>query len=625
MNIFDLIDASKISSDDKKIIQALVDYEVNFNHIITIMNHRRVNNSNIIDIIRELGFPESDIVAKALAKAYNLTYVSPTDVEYLHRDNFIQNKNILFFETLVKISSSESVPISYNEEKNELVIAVSDGSIAKSTIDNFKSIFSINLNRNKLVMPKFLVAIASKETVENVYLKVFSKTYEETMNTLENFTMGKSLPTADTMVATLIRHACYSGVSDIHFRPLSNSGLVGMRIDGKVSEFCALKKDDFERIIQTLKRNGRINSVIVDTKEASYDPPEGFKDLSERYAFRVQINNTVRGEAVVIRILDGRSNISSLDSIGFDDDVKERLLALTKQSSGLVVVAGPTGSGKTTTLNAILKKIDPIEKVVQTVENPVEYVFGAWQQHEISRVEDENRTEGEKWQKYFKGLLRNDIDVALLGEVRDKPTADAALELGNTGHLVFTTIHSNSASSVITRFDQMGIDMGIFGEVGRAVLAQRLVSKLCPYCKTKLEFDSEITQKTLSEIIKTITQSLPMLSDRNKKKWANRLGIPVENLSSIDKNLLFEKISLYKERKNGCDLCRYTGFKGRVGIYELLDINNKVKNKILKKETGHEITSEIALLDKMWGVGISHILSGETTLDEMASQVAREE
>lgn len=613
------------SSGDIDILIELEKFGVPKDQIKVLVNHKSISEKGIIDISRELGFPESELMAKAIAFASKTNYIDPFQATLVNKGSFQrlnENENERFFNLLRSFSERSRVPLSYDKDKNELTILVSE----KNQIANARTRCLNIKNFDEKI--KIKVDIASQETVENIYLKIFTETEKEALDLVKKINEGQGR--IDDVINNIIKHACFSGVSDIHFKPLSDSGMINFRKDGNITEFCALKKDVFEKVVNKIKTEGKQNSIIQETAEASYEAPPEMAEVSERYTFRVQISNTIRGEGVVFRILDSRNNIASLESIGFDPLSEKELKDVTRKSSGLLLITGPTGSGKTTTLYSLLKRIDPIKKEIQTVENPVEYHFGSWQQHEIGRKQEQSRTEGDKWKAYFKGLLRNDIDVGLLGEVRDSPTAEAALELANTGHLVFTTLHTNSASRAITRMIQMKVDMGIFFDIGLAIFAQRLIGKLCDHCKEVCEKDSVEVEEFSNELVSTLKKSLELF-DRNNiedvkclEMWANKLKTTVNNLPNIDAEYIKNNIPLYKAK--GCSYCSNNGFNGRKIVYELVKIDNKLRSKVDKgfKSSG-QLLADYPLIKKMWGVGLLRIIDGETTLNELKDRVDKEE
>lgn len=611
MAIFNKSDDNRLDKEGM-LISALLELGVNQEHIDTVLRHKKMSKKPFINVIREVGFPESETVAEAMSLAFSRGYVDPISVQELSRADFPE------METLTYLSDKTICAVGYDKETKTIKVAISEESQISQAKDSFYT-----------ALPNYNIEInfASQETIENTYLKIFSNTKAEIDVILKKIEKNNEDSTIDVskFMSLIVKHACFTGVSDIHFNPLHTTGMVKFRIDGDLKEFCALPREIFDRAVKTVKMSGNINGEIQDTKEGSYeiDDPE-----LERYNFRVQFNKTVNGVSAIFRILDSRNNVASINSIGFDEKTRNKLIDLTQKSAGLVLITGPTGSGKTTTLYSLLKLIDPLKTAIHTVENPVEYELGAWNQHEISRKEEVGKTEGDKWQVYFKGLLRNDIDVGLLGEVRDKSTADAALQLSNTGHLVWTTLHTNSAGRAITRLSEMGVNMGAFADVALAIVAQRLVKKLCTYCKVKEK--DEIAYKTAEETYLVIEESADLMSDEEKMRWTDIIGYNVfadleEGSKSKVETIEAIKNSIDLYTVAGCDHCGNGGFKGRKAVYEVLSVNKKNRGLIATGATGDTVMETVPITERMWGVGLEAILKGETTLNELKRRVNKDD
>lgn len=607
--IFNNSENSRLSKE-QMLINALIELGVNQEHIDTVLRHKKMSRKSFINVIREVGFPESETVAEAMSLAFGKSYIDPISVQELNPADFPE------IEKLRSLAGESICAVGYDEETKTIKVAISE----ESQINEVNNSYATSL-----VGYHIEAVFASQETIENTYLKVFSNTEKDIMKILKTIERNPEAKVDVTSLMTLIvKHACFTGVSDIHFNPLHTTGMVKFRVDGDLKEFCALPRDIFDRAVQTVRTSGNINTEVQDTREGSYevDDPE-----LERYNFRVQFNKTINGVSAIFRILDSRNNIASINSIGFDEKTKNKLIDLTQKSAGLVLITGPTGSGKTTTLYSLLKLIDPLKTAIHTVENPVEYELGAWNQHEISRKEEAGKTEGDKWQVFFKGLLRNDIDVGLLGEVRDKSTADAALQLSNTGHLVWTTLHTNSAGRAITRLSEMGVNMGAFADVALAVVAQRLVKKLCSHCK--VEVDNDIGNTTSKEIYSVLEESSEIMDDIEKARWSEMLGFNV--FSDIEEGVkgyeIVEKIksSIDLYTSTGCSHCENTGYKGRKAVYEVLSVNKKNRSLIATGATGDKVMETVPITERMWGVGIEAILKGETTLNELKRRVNKDD
>jgi type II secretory ATPase GspE/PulE/Tfp pilus assembly ATPase PilB-like protein len=377
-----------------------------------------------------------------------------------------------------------------------------------------------------------------------------------------------------TLISALLRHACLVGASDIHLYRSGRVGLVRLTVDGIGQVFRVLPDDCFERVLTRLIHDARAREDELrqaGLREGALDPgelaalPDGA--FFARYAFRVELGQARSGRTAVIRILDRESDTADFDSLGFDQETAQALRRLVQQSSGLVLITGPTGSGKTTTLYALLKLIDPEQVSIQSIENPVEFHHGLWMQYEVRRLADH---EGTEWARWLKGLLRNAPRVILMGEVRDGETARILMEGANTGHLVFTTLHANSAASAIGRLRRLGVDPGDLADALLAVLAQRLVRALCPSCAQP--------------------------DSRAGKRWPN----------------------LRRARPDGCDACAGAGYRGRLVVFELLQANPAVRAAILDGAVSDALRRAGYLGGRaLWDSGDALLAAGRTSLDEL--------
>jgi len=269
----------------------------------------------------------------------------------------------------------------------------------------------------------------------------------------------------------------------------------------------------------------------------------------------------------VIRLLDRESTTADFDSLGFDATTAGTLRRLIQQSSGLLLITGPTGSGKTTTLYALLKLIDPEQVSVQSIEHPVEFQHGLWMQYEVRRLADH---EGQEWARWLKGLLRNAPRVILMGEVRDGETARILMEGANTGHLVVTSLHANSAASAVGRLRRLGVDAGDLADALLAVLAQRLVRTLCPAC------------------------------------------------SEADPDAGPDQPRLRRAAPQGCPECRHTGYRGRRLVHELLLSNPRVREAILEGSPSDALRDAGYLAGQtLWHSGGALLATGQTSREEL--------
>lgn len=529
-------------------------------HIELALQQRKLRREPLSMVMRDLGLLSVEKVAKALALHKGYAYFAPEMIDEVNREALLE-------AGIDGSATPDVIPVALRE--NTLFVAIADERQEQTAKNSFF--------REKRQI-RFL--IASQETIQTAYRRLFAKTVEEFDKALAGNPEDPAYH--NKLLEALLRHACFVGVSDIHMAPSSQSGLILLRVDGVRQNFRVLSKETLDRLIRILATDGRVNDMSTMAEASIETPPE---DLKDRYGFRVELGNSVNGQTAVIRILDRHGTTADFDSLGFDQETTATLLRYIQTSAGLVFVTGPTGSGKTTSLYSLLKMIDPLERSVQTIENPAEYRSGLWYQYEIKR--GTKTDEGREWSEWFRGILRNDPDVVLLGEVRDKGTAQTVVDAANTGHLVFTTLHTNTAIKTVSRLREMGLDMDALANVLLGVLAQRLVRRLCPMCKVQ---DNALNTR--------------------------------EELKSLN-NPQGRPHTPFKAGK-GCPHCRHTGYRGRRMIYEVLDVNDTIRRLIASNDASHRLLEYLPASKRMWNHGLLLVSYGETSVDELKRVAVKE-
>jgi len=369
-------------------------------------------------------------------------------------------------------------------------------------------------------------------------------------------------------VNTVISYAVKNRASDIHIEPEENILRVRLRIDGVLHTFTEVAKNMHPAIISRIKILARLN--IADKLR----PQDGQFQMtidSKKVDFRVSTFPTFWGECAVLRLLDRSSVLIGLGELGFSPENLIKFNALIKKPYGIILVTGPTGSGKTTTLYSALEAIRSEEKNIITLEDPVEYTLPLIRQVQI------NPKQGLTFATGLRAVLRQDPDVIMVGEIRDLETAEIAVQAALTGHLVFSTLHTNNAATAVTRLVDIGVEPYLIASSLIGVLAQRLVRKICPACKEGY--------KPKPEILKY-------------------LGLE-------------ENIELFKGK--GCEECNNTGYKGRTGIFELLIIDDTIREMILKNKSANEI-HQVAVtkgMKTMRDDGFEKVKKGITTIEEV--------
>jgi len=358
--------------------------------------------------------------------------------------------------------------------------------------------------------------------------------------------------------------------SDIHFEPLEKKFRVRFRIDGLLYEVVAPPKRIERPVLARVKLMAKMDLA---EKRLPQDGRIMLDIGGKPIDFRVSSLPGIYGESIVLRILDKTSMMKGLEELGFLDDDLQSWNALLQYSGGLVLVTGPTGSGKTTTLYASLQTLNTMDRKLMTVEEPVEYQIPGINQSPV------NSEIGLTFASILRAFLRQSPDIILVGEIRDFETADIALRAALTGHLVFSTLHTNNAPGAITRLIDMGAPPFLIASSVQGVMAQRLVRVLCPYCKEKIEPDEKLA-KTLK----------------------------------IQKG---EEINVCQPK--GCNECNFTGFRGRKGIFEIFAMNDTLRELTLRRASVSELR-EAAIQNGMHMMiddGLRKVKLGITTLDEV--------
>lgn len=376
------------------------------------------------------------------------------------------------------------------------------------------------------------------------------------------------------LVHLIIQEAVRNRASDIHVEPMLDRLRVRYRIDGVCYEVDAPAKRLQGAIISRIKIMAQLH---VEEKRRPQDGKIALKMLGRDLDLRVSTLPASHGESVVMRILDKKSVSFGLEDIGFHESDLKVFDSLIMKPNGIVLITGPTGSGKTTTLYSALYRLNTSDRKIITAENPVEYTISGLNQCQI------NPDTGMTFQRALRAMLRQAPNIILVGEIRDSETAEIAIQSALTGHLVFSTLHTNDAPSALTRLIDMGVAPFLVASSIQAVMAQRLIRMICPDCKAPYEEDvARLRSVGLRE-----------------EQYAGR--------------------TFY--HGTGCDTCRNVGFKGRKGIFELMVMNPRLREMAFNKTTTDELREQ-AIRDGMNTLlddGIRKVLDGLTTLEEVLS------
>jgi type IV pilus assembly protein PilB len=380
------------------------------------------------------------------------------------------------------------------------------------------------------------------------------------------------------LVNSIILQAAEDGASDLHFDPAEDALVVRLRVDGVLHEVQRIPKRLAPGVTTRLKVLAKLD--IAERRK----PQDGRISLNAKAAgrmldIRVAVLPTVEGEGVVMRLLDKSKRPPTLEELGLSDEMRAMFAEIIQKPTGALLVTGPTGSGKSTTLYASLAEISRPEINVITVEDPVEYRLAGLNQVQV------NNKAGLTFANALRSILRSDPDVVMVGEIRDAETAKISIEAALTGHFVLSTLHTNDAPSALTRLNEMGVEPFLTGSAVTAVLAQRLVRKLCTHC-------CEMYMATQEEMLEA--------------------RFTPEQAAAAD------GVGLY--RKKGCPRCNQTGYKGRVGVYQLMTMSETLSRLAAQHASREEIerAGMETGMKTLWDDGLQKVASGLTSIEELA-------
>ncbi|HSW79428.1 MAG TPA: GspE/PulE family protein [Candidatus Saccharimonadales bacterium] len=415
-------------------------------------------------------------------------------------------------------------------------------------------------------------------------------------------------------VNLLIRYAVKSGASDIHIEPRENYVSVRYRVDGVLREANKLPKKIHNAVVSRIKI---LSNLKIDERRVPQDGRFKIEVDGLVYALRVSTLPISDGEKIVMRILNESNKAITFQELGFWGPSLELLNQAITQPHGMILVTGPTGSGKSTTLFSVLNILNKPSVNISTIEDPIEYkVFGTNQ----TQV---NPVAGMTFASGLRSLLRQDPNIIMVGEIRDRETADLAVQAALTGHLVFSTLHTNNAATSLPRLLDMGIEPFLIASTVRAVIGQRLVRVLCGYCREEYAPD-EAVLKQLSHIFQVDNpEVMQVIHDLEKQAQDLRVTQTSDNsdkqksadLSSTETGIK----RLWRVHEGGCDQCNHTGYKGRVGIYEALPGSTAISKLIVAGATSEDIQTE-AIKEGMVTMqldGFIKSLRGITTIEEI--------
>jgi type IV pilus assembly protein PilB len=523
------------------------------------------------DTLVKLGYVSAEEVTSAIAEFHGMQFINLTEVTIPQS----------VIELVPESVARENVVLPLSQENGALKIIMSDPS-------DFDTLQKLQFILNKDIQP----ALAPREQIIEAINRHYGQSETESVDSmLQEFTdtaidFTETESTANLaggeesdapvvkLVNLIIAEAISLRASDIHIEPFADRVRVRYRIDGVLVE----RDSPPRRLLAPMTSRIKImGSIDISEKRRPQDGRIKMNVQGKHFDLRVSILPTNHGQSTVMRLLD-RGNIQvSIKELGFGDEDYKRFQSIIKRPNGIFLVTGPTGSGKTTTLYAALNELNRPDRKIITAEDPVEYYLPG-----INQVEVKHQI-GLDFQRIIRAMLRQAPNIILVGEIRDQETADIAVQASLTGHLVFSTLHTNDAPSAITRLQDIGVQPFLVASSVIAIMAQRLVRLVCPKCKEP---------------------------DRPPAAELKAAGLTPDKLATAN-----------FQRGRGCAYCHHTGYRGRKGIFELLRMNASMREMTFNREATQTIRRQARLLGMrtLLEDGIAKAVAGITTLEEVLS------
>ncbi len=516
------------------------------------------------------------------------------DVQYIDLKNLGQIPKEFLLLVPEPIARRHKV-IAFAKEKDKLNLGMADP-------DDLETRDAIKKKTDMQVVP-FIISKSSLEyglkqyhtSLEAEFAKIVSKQEKEESKDSETVAeklkeMAEEIPVV-RVVDTLLEYAIFEKASDIHIEPQEKEVMVRYRIDGVLHDVMTLPKVIQPALIARIKV---ISNLKIDEHRL---PQDGrFKVQKDEYniSFRVSTIPVFDGEKVVMRLLDESTKALTLEELGFIHRNYEVIVRNVKKPHGALLVTGPTGSGKSTTLYTVLSMLNTKSVNISTIEDPIEYRIGGINQMQVSPKI------GLTFAMGLRALLRQDPNIIMIGEIRDSETAEEAIHAALTGHVVLSTLHTNNAAGALPRFLDIGVEPYLIASTINAIVGQRLTRQICQDCKAEYKVD-----KDFEETLKKEYNLDHLVEILKREKFAP------------DKTKSITELIFYKGQ--GCDKCGHTGYKGRKGIFEVLEVSMEIQDLIMKHATTSQI-QEKAIEEGMilmWQDGFIKSLQGKTTIDEV--------
>lgn len=459
-------------------------------------------------------------------------------------------------------------------------------SLATSNPNNYDFIKHLDQAINGRVDIYYATPLGMQEALKSYKNNIF----KNVVDLIENYKVHNDENSVVLLVNQFLEYAYDNNASDVHIEPMSDETVsVRFRIDGILNEVVRYPFDMHDKIIFRVKI---MSHLRTDERDATQDGRFEYKTPAMEFDVRVSILPITGGENIVFRILSEKTKKIQLEDLGLNEvDIVKVKRAIT-QPYGMILVVGPTGAGKTTTLYSLVQILSALPISIVTVEDPVEYTIDRVQQVQVNVKKNITFANG------LRSIVRQDPDVIMVGEIRDNETASIAVNASMTGHLLFSTLHANDAATIFPRLLEMGIEPFLVASSVNVVLAQRLVRKVCPHCKMNYP-------KTAADI-----PAIVALEKEVKFQNIMKQFFPGKKLSDI---------KLY--RGTGCKACKHTGYLGRTAVFEVMEVDDDIRALVSAKSSSSSIENKAEQngMTLMYYNGLVHLFNGVTTYDELES------
>jgi len=549
--------------------------------------------SQIIGLVKKSGLLLLDESTIAKAEAYAASTKSPSLLASLVESGVIAEDQIStviadYYKvpviSLSKVSIPEGVAHIIPEKvarKQKAIVFAKDANGVKVALNDpsNQTILTLVSKKTGMKVTPYYASASDVEGTIQLYKKALQKTIDEL---LKEYVKQATLYQGDLpiikVVDVLINAAYQDRASDIHIEPEEKTSLIRFRIDGVLQDVLRVPREIHERIISRIKV---LSNLRTDEHLSAQDGKMTEKLEEENLDIRVSIIPITEGEKAVLRLLSGHSREYTLSDLGMNPGDLQKVTKAFNKTYGMILSTGPTGSGKTTSIYAILKILNTREKNIMTIEDPVEYRIQGANQVQVNAKTNLTFANG------LRSILRQDPNVIFVGEIRDSETAGIAVNAALTGHLVLSTLHTNDAATAIPRLTDMKVEPFLVASTVNIIIAQRLVRQICSACKVEERIP-------VAELNKHFPESLV------QKYFGGK-----------------EEVAIHKGK--GCKICRQTGYLGRVGLFEVLEITKGIR-KLISEKVDSDVIAQAAIKEGMKTMledGLEKTASGMTTMEEI--------